>query len=79
MKSKNECDVHGAPHKGVNRTLLVLIGAALFLMLWQVWFNGPTSEALKFKLADESFPVILGHEIWDMIVSTDGLAFQITA
>ncbi|MFC1845137.1 permease [Thermodesulfobacteriota bacterium] len=68
-KNKNECDVHGAPHKGANRTLLAMIGAALLLMVWQVWVNGPTSEALKIKLAGESFPVILGHELWDVIVS----------
>jgi uncharacterized membrane protein YraQ (UPF0718 family) len=66
-KSKNECDLHGAPHKGANRTLLVMMGAALLLMVWQVWVNGPTSEALKLKLAGESFPVILGHELWDVI------------
>ena len=76
-KNKNGCDVHGAPHKGANRTLLVLMGAALFLMVWQVWVNGPTAQALKSKLAGESFFVIFGYEIWDMIVSTDGLAFQI--
>ena len=23
-KNKNECDVHGAPHKGANRTLLAI-------------------------------------------------------
>jgi uncharacterized membrane protein YraQ (UPF0718 family) len=66
-KNKNECDLHGAPHKGANRTLLAMMGAALLLMVWQVWVNGPTSEALKLKLAGESFPVILGHEIWDVI------------
>jgi uncharacterized membrane protein YraQ (UPF0718 family) len=66
-KNKNECDVHGAPHKGANRTLLAMMGAALLLMVWQVWVNGPTSEALKLKLAGESFPVILGHELWDVI------------
>ena len=66
-KNKNECDLHGAPHKGANRTLLVMMGAALLLMVWQVWVNGPTSEALKLKLAGESFPVILGHELWDVI------------
>ena len=77
-KNKNGCDVHGAPHKGANRTLLALMGAALFLMVWQVWVNGPTSEALKLKLAGESFFVIFGYEIWDMIVSSGGLAFQIT-
>ncbi|MGW8145234.1 MAG: permease, partial [Anaerolineales bacterium] len=58
---------HGAPHKGANRTLLILMGAALLLMVWQVWVNGPTSEALKLELAGKSFPVILGHEIWDVI------------
>jgi uncharacterized membrane protein YraQ (UPF0718 family) len=68
-KNKNECDVHGAPHKGANRTLLAMMGAALLLMVWQVWVNGPTSEALKLKLAGESFPVILGHEIWDVIAN----------
>ncbi|MFC1827885.1 permease [Thermodesulfobacteriota bacterium] len=68
-KNKNECDVHGAPHKGANRTLLAMMGAALLLMVWQVWVNGPTSEALKLKLAGESFPVILGHEIWDVIAT----------
>ena len=66
-KNKNGCEVHGAPHKGANRTLLVMMGAALLLMVWQVWVNGPTSEALKLKLAGESFPVILGHELWDVI------------
>jgi uncharacterized membrane protein YraQ (UPF0718 family) len=44
-----------------------MMGAALLLMVWHVWVNGPTSEALKLKLAGESFPVILGHEIWDVI------------
>jgi len=68
-KNKSECDVHGAPHKGANRTLLAMMGAALLLMVWQVWVNGPTSEALKLKLAGESFPVILGYEIWDVIAS----------
>src|SRR5210317_1201860 len=77
-KNKNGCDVHGAPHKGANLTLLVLMGAALILMVWQVWVNGPSSQALKSKLAGESFFVVFGYEIWDMIVSTDGLAFQIT-
>jgi uncharacterized membrane protein YraQ (UPF0718 family) len=67
MKNKNECDVHGAPHKGANRTLLAMMGAALLLMVWHVWVNGPTSEALTLKLEGESFPVILGHEIWDVI------------
>lgn len=68
-KNKSECDLHGAPHKGANRTLLAMMGAALLLMVWQVWVNGPTSEALKLKLAGESFPVILGYEIWDVIAS----------
>jgi uncharacterized membrane protein YraQ (UPF0718 family) len=67
MKNKNGCDVHGAPHKGANRTLLAMIGAALLLMVWQVWVNGPTSGDLKLKLVGESFPVILGHEIWDVL------------
>ena len=35
-KNKNECQVHGSPHKGVNRTLLAMMGAALLLMMWQV-------------------------------------------
>jgi hypothetical protein len=26
-KNKSECDVHGAPHKGANRTLLAMMGA----------------------------------------------------
>jgi len=66
-KNKNGCDVHGAPHKGANRTLLAMMGAALLLMVWHVWVNGPTSEALTLKLAGKSFPVILGYEIWDVI------------
>jgi uncharacterized membrane protein YraQ (UPF0718 family) len=44
-----------------------MMGAALLLMVWHVWVNGPTSEALTLKLEGESFPVILGHEIWDVI------------
>lgn len=66
-KNENGCEVHGAPHKGANRTLLAMMGAALLLMVWHVWVNGPTSEALTLKLAGKSFPVILGYEIWDVI------------
>ena len=55
------------PTRGANRTLLAMMGAALLLMVWHVWVNGPTSEALTSKLAGESFPVILGYEIWDVI------------
>ena len=76
-KNKNECQVHGSPHKGVNRTLLAMMGAALLLMMWQVWVNGPTSEALKSELAGKSFPVILGHEIWDVIASEDGVVHEL--
>ena len=76
-KNKNECEVHGAPHKGANRTLLALMGAALLLMVWQVWIHGPTSEALKSELSGKSFPVILGYELWDVIVSETGVVHEL--
>ncbi|RJQ45877.1 MAG: permease [Nitrospiraceae bacterium] len=73
----NECEIHGAPSKAANRTLLFMVFASFALIIWHVWVYGPTGQSVRPELLERPFPVILGSEIWDMVFSEHGLLAEL--
>ncbi len=76
-KHNDECRIHGTSHRGANRTLLFMVFASFLLIVWHVWFYGPTGQAIRPGLSQRPFPVVLGNEIWDMVFSGHGLLAEL--
>lgn len=77
MKRADECQVHGAPARSANRTLLIMMAAALLLVIWHVWAFGPTAQAEDADAVKRSFPLMLGGEIWDLLFGRHGMAAEL--
>ncbi len=82
MKTKSaelsdECKIHAAPARAVNRTLLFLILASLSLIVWHVWVYGPTGHTGETVTSDKPFLLLLGNEIWDLIFDGHGILAEL--
>ncbi len=78
MKDNNndECKIHGASSRTVNKTLLILILASLSLVVWHVWTYGPSGHAAA--AGEESpFLIQLGVELWDLISDGHGIVAEL--
>ncbi len=76
IKRGETCQVHGAPAKAANRTLLLMIAAGFGLILWRVWAFGPTSPAAAGQGA-RSFPLLVATEIWDLFFDRHGIVAEL--
>lgn len=76
-KQSEECQVHGAPSRGANNALLVMILASLSLIIWHVWVYGPTGRVVKPEALPKPFPLLLGSEIWDLLFNGRGILAEL--
>ncbi|MDA8431861.1 MAG: permease [Nitrospiraceae bacterium] len=77
MKKTEECQVHGAPSRAANKTLLLMLLASFSLIAWHVWSFGPTLQTANPALMERSFVVRLGREMWDMLFNPHGIAAEL--
>ncbi len=72
-----ECKLHGASSRAVNKTLLFLILASLSLVIWHVWVYGPSSHPSIPDSVNQSFPILLGKELWELIFDSHGVVAEL--
>jgi uncharacterized membrane protein YraQ (UPF0718 family) len=72
-KKAEECEIHSKPARTVNRTLIILLLAALALIVWHVWVYGPSEHGASSSTVKKSFPILLGIEIWDLLFDRHGV------
>jgi uncharacterized protein len=75
-KHDEACQVHGTPSKAAHRALWGMVLASLLLIVWHVWVYGPTGHAKPDALPG-SFPVLLGHELWDLLFDGHGIVAEL--
>ncbi len=75
IKSREECQVHGAPARVANKTLLFMLLASFGLIAWHVWVYGPSSPASS--ASQRAFPLLLGSELWDLLVNRHGILAEL--
>ena len=79
IKQNEECQVHGTPSRAALRALLIMVLASLLLIVWHVWVYGPSGHA-KPDTLPRPFPLLLGHELWNLLFDGHGIvgvgAFQ---
>jgi uncharacterized protein len=76
IKKDEACQVHGAPSRAANRTLLIMIAASLALIVWRVWVYGPSGHAAP-ETAHRSFPLLIGAEIWGLLFDRHGIVAEL--
>ena len=76
-KQNEQCQVHGAPSRGANNALLVMILASLSLIIWHVWVYGPTGRVVKPEALPKPFPFLLGSEIVDLLFNSHGILAEL--
>ena len=77
MKRTEECEVHGAPSRAANKTLLLMLFASFSLIAWHVWIYGPTVETANPGLMGRPFAVRLGSEVWDLLFNRHGVLAEL--
>lgn len=80
FSSKSEaCEVHGHGSSGhpANRSLLFMVAASFSLIIWHVWAYGPTAHGLQPGTAPESFFLLLGKELWDLLFNAHGIVGEL--
>ena len=75
IKHDETCQVHGAPNRTANRTLLVMIGAAAALIVWRVWALGPSNASPG--VVPRPFLISLGREVWDLLFDGHGILAEL--
>lgn len=76
IKSNEECQVHSAPSRTANRTLLLMVLASLGLIVWHVWTYGPSKGAATGSV-QRSFPLLLARELWDLAFNPHGIVAEL--
>ena len=76
-RRNDECQIHGAPSRAANRTLLLMVLAGIALIVWHVWVYRPTSQGTGTETVQRSFPLLLGREIWDLLFDRHGIAAEL--
>ncbi len=77
MKQNEECQVHGAPARAANKTLLFMILASLALIAWHVWVYGPGGRAVEPGSMRKPFPLLFGTELWDLVFNPHGILAEL--
>lgn len=77
QRQHEECQVHGAPAKTANKTLLLMMLASLSLIFWHVWVYGPTMHAADPDILKKPFPLLLGREIWALVFDSHGVLAEL--
>src|SRR5512137_2421556 len=77
MKRREACQVHGAPSRAANRTLLGLIAASLALIVWHVWVYGPTVPAAPATSRPASFPLLVAGELGNLLLDRHGILAEL--
>jgi len=54
-----------------------MILASLSLIIWHVWAYGPTDQSARPELLLRPFPVLLGSEIWNLLVDRHGILAEL--
>ncbi len=73
LKRTADCEVHGRSSRAANKTLLVMLLAALSLIIWHVWVYGPSGHNADADSAQRSFLLILAAELWDLLFDGHGI------
>ncbi len=77
IKQSDTCHIHGAPARAANRTLLLLLLAALSLIVWRIWAHGPSGDTVDPKLLNQPFLLLLGHELWGLLFDGHGIVAEL--
>lgn len=77
-KAKDTCQVHGSHGKHGNGMLIGMTAASIALIAWHVWVHGLSGHSLPTDGASqESFPVLFGKEIWDLLFNKHGILSEL--
>lgn len=71
------CQVHGGHARKANFALLGMIAVSLSLIVWHVWVYGPSSHEGETTTASGSFPLLLGAELWDLLIDKHGILAEL--
>ncbi len=74
-RQDNACEVHGSAghHHQANKSLMFMVLASFSLIVWHVWTYGPTIHGLAPSEAQHPFLVLLGKEMWDLLINPHGI------
>ena len=73
-KAVGTCEVHGANGNSVNLTLMLMIAASMFLIIWRVWNYGPSDQV---SVGATNFPSLLWEELLDLFFSRHGMLAEL--
>ena len=76
-KNTGACEVHGAPARTANRTLIGMLLVSFALIVWHVWVYGPGGHAVPAESAPASFPILLGNELRDLLFGKHGIVAEL--
>lgn len=77
MKKNDECQVHGAPSRTANRTLLFMLLAGFALIVWRVWAVGPSGGKTVPGALEQPFLPLLGREFWALLFDRHGIIAEL--
>ncbi|HAM49450.1 MAG TPA: permease [Nitrospiraceae bacterium] len=77
IKRTEVCQVHGAPSRAANKTLLIMVLASFSLIIWHVWIYGPTGQMVRPDALQRPFPLLVGSEIWDLLFNGHGMIAEL--
>lgn len=77
FRQAEECQVHGGHSRKANKALLVMILVSFSLIIWHVWTYGPSGHLARFENSSNSFPLLVGNEIWDLLFNKRGIIAEL--
>lgn len=54
-----------------------MIALSCSLIIWHVWFFGPSGRSVRFENGSDSFPLLLVNEIWDLLFNNRGVIAEL--
>ena len=77
-KKNEQCKVHGAPAKSVNKMLIFMVLASFSLIAWHVWvYGGPAGQETYPAGVRKPFPLLLGIELRDLLLNPHGILAEL--
>jgi len=76
-KPKDECQIHGSHGSHGNWMLAGMTLASLALMVWHLKVYGPSGHAVTTGEGSDTFTVLIGKEIWDLLFNKHGIIAEL--
>lgn len=76
-KPREACEVHGHHGGSGNRMLVAMVIISFALVVWHVLSTGTGGHLASSEAAPVSFPVLLGSELWDLLLNRHGILMEL--